>query len=191
MLSSSRYSMIIPKWAFGPTGIISPSICFGGDYRRGAVCAMERDAMLIGDTNARMILFDLPQGSEPWSLLPADFDGPLPPAGSPNYFIYAMDDAFGSGDYLSLYEFTTDWANPENSTFTEASRLDTEPFNSFFCSGSLGACLPQPDNGPPLEALSDRLMYRLQYRNFGDLPGHGHQSYGQCGWTGSCRDQMV
>jgi len=157
-----------PKMGVWPDGYYFSFNMFGGDYRRAAVCAMERDAMLVGDTNARMILFDLPQGSEPWSLLPADFDGPQPPVGTPNYFIYAMDDAFGSGDYLSLYEFKADWANPENSTFSEAARMNTEPFNSFFCYGSLGACLPQPDGGPLLEALSDRLMYRLQYRNFGD-----------------------
>jgi hypothetical protein len=157
-----------PKMGVWPDGYYFSFNMFGADYRRAAVCALDRDAMLAGDTNARMILFDLPQGSEPWSLLPADFDGAMPPAGTPNYFIYAMDDAFGGGDYLSIYEFVADWVNPDNSTFLEANRLDTEPFNSFFCFGSLGACLPQPDGGPLLEALSDRLMFRLQYRNFGD-----------------------
>lgn len=157
-----------PKMGVWPDGYYFSFNMFGADYRRAAVCALDREAMLAGDTNARMILFDLPEGSEPWSLLPADFDGPLPPAGTPNYYIYAMDDAFGGGDYLSLYEFRTDWVNPELSTFSEVNRMNTEPFNSFFCFGSLGACLPQPDGGPLLEALSDRLMYRLQYRNFGD-----------------------
>jgi hypothetical protein len=157
-----------PKMGVWPDGYYFSFNMFGSDYRRAAVCALDRDAMLVGDTNARMILFDLPEGSEPWSLLPADFDGPQPPAGTPNYFIYAMDDAFGGGDYLSLYEFVSDWENPENSTFSEVTRLDTEPFNSFFCFGSLGACIPQPDGGPLLEALSDRLMFRLQYRNFGE-----------------------
>jgi hypothetical protein len=109
-----------------------------GSYRRAAVCSLERDAMLAGDPDARMILFDMPQGSEPWSLLPADFDGTPPPAGTPNYFAYAMDDAFGSGDYLSIWAFLSDWQNPENSTFEEVTRLNTEPFNSWFCSGSLG-----------------------------------------------------
>jgi len=156
-----------PKVGVWPDGYYFSFNMFGNDYRRAAVCALDREAMLNGDPGARMVLFDMPQGSEPWSLLPADFDGPPPPAGSPNYFIYAMDDAFGSGDYLSLWAFVTNWEAPENSTFQEMGRLDTEPFNSFFCEASLGACLPQPDNGPNLEVLSDRLMYRLQYRNFG------------------------
>ena len=151
-----------------PDGYYFSFNMFGGDYRRAAVCSLERDAMLVGDSNARMILFDMPEGSEPWSLLPADFDGTPPPAGTPNYFAYAMDDAYGSGDYMSIWAFMSDWQNPENSTFEEVSKLNTAPFTSYFCDGSLGACLPQPDGGPLLEALSDRLMYRLQYRNFGD-----------------------
>ena len=157
-----------PKMGVWPDGYYFSFNMFGSDYRRAAVCSLERDAMLVGDTNARMILFDMPEGSEPWSLLPADFDGPPPPAGVPNYFAYAMDDAFGGGDYLSIWALTSDWENPENSTFEEVTRLNTEPFNSFFCNGQLGTCLPQPDGGPLLEVLSDRLMYRLQYRNFGD-----------------------
>jgi hypothetical protein len=156
-----------PKMGIWPDGYYMSYNIFGGDYRRAAVCSLERDAMLVGDSNARMILFDMPQNSEPWSLLPADFDGTPPPAGTPGYFAYAMDDAYGSGDYLSIWAFKSDWQNPENSTFEEVTRLNTEPFNSHFCEGSLGACLTQPDGGPLLEALSDRLMYRLQYRNFG------------------------
>ncbi|MFA4864026.1 MAG: T9SS type A sorting domain-containing protein, partial [Bacteroidales bacterium] len=157
-----------PKMGIWPDGYYFSFNMFGGDYRRAAVCALERDAMLVGDSNARMILFDMPDGSEPWSLLPADFDGTPPPDGTPDYFAYAMDDAYGSGDYLSIWAFRSDWENPENSTFEEVTKLNTEPFNSWFCDASLGSCIPQPDGGPNLEALSDRLMYRLQYRNFGD-----------------------
>jgi hypothetical protein len=174
-----------PKVGVWPDGYYFSFNMFGNDYRRAAVCSLERDAMLTGDPGARMILFDMPDGSEPWSLLPADFDGPPPPAGTPNYFTYIIDDAFGGGDYLSVWALASDWSNPDNSTFEEVHRLDTEPFNSYFCSGSLGTCLPQPDNGPLLEVLSDRLMYRLQYRNFGsyqamvtnhtvNVDGNGH-----------------
>jgi hypothetical protein len=156
-----------PKMGVWPDGYYFSFNMFGSDYRRAAVCALDREAMLIGDPDARMILFDLPQNSEPWSLLPADFDGAAPADAEPNWFIYATDDNFGSGDNLILMEFVSDWDNPENSTFEEVTRLATEPFKSYFCNASLGACLSQPDGGPDLEALSDRLMYRLQYRNFG------------------------
>lgn len=157
-----------PKLGVWPDGYYFSFNMFGGDYRRAAVCALDRDAMLAGDPDARMILFDLPEGSEPWSLLPTDFDGTPPPPGTPNYFAYGLDDAFGAGDQIVIYEFKADWEDPLNSTFLEVARLETEPFNSFFCFANLGACLPQPENAPLLEALSDRLMFRLQYRNFGD-----------------------
>lgn len=174
-----------PKMGVWPDGYYFSFNMFGSDYFRAAVCSLEREAMLAGDPDARMILFDMPDGSEPVSLLPADFDGPQPPAGEPNYFAYVIDDAFGEGDIMSIWALKSDWENPENSTFQEVNRLNTEPFNSYFCNGSLGTCLPQPDGGPNLEALSDRLMYRLQYRNFGsyqamvtnhtvNVDGNGH-----------------
>ena len=174
-----------PKLGVWPDGYYFSFNMFGSDYFRAAVCALERDAMLVGDPDARMILFDMPENSEPVSLLPADFDGPPPPAGTPNYFTYIIDDAFGEGDLMCLWGLTADWDNPDNSTFEQINRFQTEPFNSWFCNGSLQTCLPQPDGGPYLEVLSDRLMFRLQYRNFGtyqamvtnhtvNVDGNGH-----------------
>jgi hypothetical protein len=175
-----------PKLGVWPDGYYFAFNMFGDDYFRGAVCACEREAMLNGNPDARMILFDMPQNSEPASLLPADFDGPQPPAGTPNYFAYMLDDAWGAeSDLLSIWALKADWQNPENSTFEEVNRLTTEPFNTHFCDNTLGSCLPQPEGGPGLEVLSDRLMYRLQYRNFGsyqvmltnhtvNVDGNGH-----------------
>jgi hypothetical protein len=67
-----------------------------------------------------------------------------------------------------------DFNNPANSTFGLAGQpntvLNTEPFNSNF--GILCAlrrlCVPQPGSiFRRVDALADRLMFRLQYRNFG------------------------
>ncbi len=173
-----------PKMGIWPDGYYFSFNMFG-DYRRVAACALEREAMIAGDSTARMILFDLPQGAGPWSMLPSDFDGPAPAPGTPNYFMYAMDDAFGSADQLSIWEFTADWQNPENSTFQQSQDLPVAPFDSEICPAYRGRCITQPDNAPLLESLSDRLMYRLQYRNFGtyqtmvtnhtvDVDGNGH-----------------
>jgi hypothetical protein len=174
-----------PKMGVWPDAYYFTFNMFGSDYRRVAVSAHDRAAMMAGDSTARMVLFDLPEGSEPWSMLPADLDGPPPPAGAPNYVVFAMDDAFGAGDQLILWEFDTDWDNPENSTFQEVHRLDVEPFDSQICPAYRGRCIPQPEDAPLLESLSDRLMFRLQYRNFGtyqamvtnhtvDVDGMGH-----------------
>lgn len=175
-----------PKLGVWPDGYYFSFNMFGEDYRRVAVSAHEREKMLVGDSTALMVLFDFPEGSLPWSMLPSDFDGTPPPEGTPNYFIYGMDDAFfPTDDQLSLWEFHVDWANPENSAFEEAFVFPVEPFDSRLCDAPRGRCVHQPDNAPQLEGLSDRLMFRLQYRNFGtyqamvtnhtvDVDGNGH-----------------
>ncbi len=44
-----------------------------GSYNRGAVSAYERDKMLVGDSTARVVTFDLPEGTDAFSMLPSDF----------------------------------------------------------------------------------------------------------------------
>ena len=139
-----------------------------GDYYRGAAAAFERDKMLVGDSTAQMILFDMPDGSDQNNMLPADFDGPPPPAGTPNYFINFKDDAWGyATDRLVIWEFICDWTTPANSQFQEAFVLNTEPFDSQLCEAPRWRCIDQPNTSVKLEALNDRLMFRVQYRNFG------------------------
>lgn len=139
-----------------------------GEYYRGAAAAFERDKMLVGDSTAQMILFDMPEGSDQNNMLPSDFDGTPPPPGTPNYFINFKDDAWGyATDRLVIWEFITDWNTPSNSVFQEAFVLNTEPFDSQLCEAPRWQCIDQPNTGVRLEALNDRLMFRLQYRNFG------------------------
>jgi len=131
------------------------------------VVAFERSKMLLGQT-ARMVMFDL-QSVDPnlGGMLPSDLDGStLPPANAPNIFAQMDDDAWGySPDQLQLWKFHVDWTTPASSTFTPAGALTTASFNSDMCGYSRN-CIAQP-GGTKLDALSDRLMYRLQYRNFG------------------------
>ncbi len=157
-----------PKFGIWHDAYYASFNMFGNDYVRAAVSAYERDKMLVGDSTARMVLFDLPPGSDPFSLLPADFDGPEPDPSEPNYFIYFNDDQWGyPQDQLRIYEFDVDWTNPANSTFTEAFTLPTAPFDSELCTAPRGRCVEQPNTSTKLESLSDRMMYRLQYRDFG------------------------
>jgi hypothetical protein len=134
------------------------------------VVVFERDQMLLGQ-QARMVYFDL-YSLDPnlGGMLPSDLDGPTPPSGAPNYFSQMDDDAWGySPDQLQVWEFHVDWASPTNSTFTRVAQLGTAVFDSNMCGYSRN-CIPQP-GGTNVDAISDRLMYRLQYRNFG-----GHQT---------------
>ena len=126
--------------------------------------AYNRDAMLAGDPDALRISFTLPAGNEGFtSLLPADCDGTLPDEGTPNYFTYikTYDD-----QHLGIIEFHADWNNPANSTFGNTNYLAVNPFYTL---GGFDNGIPQLDSPQLLETLSDRLMYRQQYRRF---PGY-------------------
>ncbi len=155
-----------PKFGIWHDGYYASFNMFG-EYRRVAAAAFERDAMLAGDPEAQMILFDLPEGSAPWSMMPADADGTMPPDTLPNYFAYGKDDEFDNEDAIVFWAFHADWENTANSTFEPAFTLNTEPFNPYLCEAPRTQCIQQPGTGTRLEALSTRLMYRLQYRNFG------------------------
>ena len=130
------------------------------------VIAIDRARMLAGQP-ASIVYFDLSStDSNLAGMLPADLDGPAPPAGSPGYFVQMDDDAWGySADQLQLWRFHVDWANPSASTFTGPSLLATAAFDSDLCGST--PCVRQPGTAARLHALADRLMYRLQYRNFG------------------------
>jgi hypothetical protein len=133
------------------------------------VAVFEREKMLLGQT-ARMVKFDL-FGVDPdlGGMLPSDIDGPTaPPAGAPNPFMQFDDDAYGfPNDQLQMWSLHADWANTANSTFTKTIELPTAAADSILCGGSRN-CIPQAGTSVKLDAISDRLMYRLQYRNFGD-----------------------
>ena len=156
-----------PKMGVWPDGYYASFNIFSQDYNRAAISAFERDKMLVGDSTARMILFDMPEGSAVWNCLPTDFDGPPPPDGTPNYFAFFKDDEWGfPTDQLQIWEFVSDWDNPINSTFSEAHILETAPFTAKLCDAPRWQCIPQPNTTTQLEALNDRLMFRLQYRNW-------------------------
>ena len=64
-----------------------------------------------------------------------------------------------------MWSGTIDWSAPSLSV-THDTELSTTPFSSNLCGGSWN-CIPQPGTSVGLEPLSDRLMHRLAYRNFG------------------------
>ncbi|MDH4334612.1 MAG: PKD domain-containing protein [Chloroflexota bacterium] len=140
----------------------------GCSWAGAGAIAFERDAMLSGQA-ARMVYFDL-YSTDPnlGGMLPSDLDGNTPPpTGAANIFAQMDDDAWGySLDQLQLWGFHVDWADPATSTFTRTTTMGVSAFDSDMC-GYARNCIPQP-GGTKLDALSDRLMYRLAYRNFGD-----------------------
>lgn len=143
---------------------------FSQDWAGQGVAVFERDQMLLGQP-ARMVSFDLlAQDPRLGGMLPADLDGLLPPPdGAPGLLLAVNDDAWGyPSDQLQLWEFAVDWEDPESSVLSGPGLLPTAPFRSMCL--STRDCIPQPDVSPPsyLDAIAERLMHRVQYRNLGD-----------------------
>jgi hypothetical protein len=141
----------------------------GNTFSGAEACAWSRNDMLNGVAAPAFKCFQL--SSAYASLLAADLDGANPPpAGSPEFF---MDIDPNSGA-LNLWTFHADFANTSNSTFTGPTSIPNVAAFTVPCPETPATeqtfqnCLPQPGTTQKLDAIGDRLMYRLAYRNFGD-----------------------
>jgi hypothetical protein len=148
-----------------------------------AVYALDRTAMLAGTAATSQRLTAPPLAG--WgfnALTPADADGDLePPAGAPGLMMRHRDDeihnpgtANATEDYVEVWEFDVDWTTPANSTLTKAADVPMAEFDSELCDdspppgGSAFNCFEQPGTTTLLDAVREVIMWRVQYRNFGD-----------------------
>ena len=160
-----------PKLGVWPDGYYMSANLFSGNSWAGTgFYAFDRANMLTG-APATMQFFEL--GPADWGgALPSDLDGSkLPPAGAPNVFVEILDGAWDPGnwpnDELHFHQFHVDWATPANTTFNAAPiLLPVAAFDGLLC--NFGSCVPQSGSATTLDTLSDRLMFRLAYRNYGD-----------------------
>ena len=147
--------------------------------------AFDRAAMLAGDPGASFIKFGLPceEGNCPDYVQPPHLEGPAPAAGTPGYFTKVWDDDFEgpwsgaeSADGYRIWELVPDFAEPDDSTFTELPFVPASAgFSTDMCEGKRD-CIEQPptsagqcfsfNNNCNLDAIADGQMYRAQYRSF-------------------------
>ncbi len=137
------------------------------------IYVLERDRMLTGNPNARMIGFPLPGSKVNGFYSPASFNaigGTLPPKGDAK-IVYLQDDAWEgvSEDALKLWTVNVNWIRPEQSTITEAEELTVSSgaitaFDSLFDGGSF-VNLPQP-GGVSIDAQQAVMMHATNYRRF-------------------------
>ncbi len=142
-------SITITANIFTPRG---RSFSFGGSF----LGVMDKNAMYAGQP-ASMIGFNI--GTAEFGFVAGDLDGSgLVPA----LFATAMSTA----GVFDIWKIDVDWST-EAASVGKIASIPVTAFSSALCSDSRGACIPQPDGGPFLESLSDRLMHRLQIRDFG------------------------
>ncbi len=142
----------------------------GSTFSGSGVVAYERARMLQG-LSARAVYIDLGANSSTSTfsgLLPADVDGTTPPpAGAPNHYLTIQGTTLGDpADRLQQWDFHVDWTTPANSSFTQAAVLPVAAFNGNMCNFARN-CIGQLGTTAKLDAISDRLMFRNAYRNFG------------------------
>ncbi len=143
-----------PKLGIWNDGIYMSANMFkrGRSYAGAKVWALNRDDLISGAA-LRSVAFNL--GNSYFSLLPANFKGANPPAGTPEYF---MSD-YGSNTSMKLWQFHVDWANPSSSTLTGPTNFAVASFTR------PSSQIPQMNSSESLDSLGDRLMTWLQYRN--------------------------
>jgi len=131
----------------------------GNSFAGSEACAYDRAKMVAGQP-ATQICFG--PTSSIASALPSDLDGSTaPPAGSPAFFVNLQ-----TTTTLNLFKFHADFISPSASTFTGPTTLTVPGFTAACNNGA--ACIAQGGTKQKLDSLSDRLMYRLAYRHFGD-----------------------
>src|SRR6185312_10196824 len=145
----------------------------GTQFLGAGLFAFDRTKMLSGDPTASFVYFDKAEGCPAacqfGGMLPSDIDGFVPaPNGAPCPFIQFDADEFGATDSLRIFDFHVDFATPANSTLTErtGSPLAVAAFDPREVPSGSRNVIPQPA-GVPVDVISDRLMNRLAYRNFG------------------------
>jgi len=126
--------------------------------------AFNRAAMLAGNPATFVTTTSVLDSSND-TIIPADLDGTTsPPAGAPAPFLMS-----GTAATWKLWRFHVNFGAPATSTFTLGGTLAPGAYN-VLCPNDQN-CVPQKPPSQNLDALADRAMYRLAYRNFG-----GHES---------------
>ena len=85
----------------------------------------------------------------------------LPPSGAPSYYIGLAD-----ASHLNLFKFHADFTTPSKSTFSGPTLVPVADLNEICARANTVACIAEPQPCEKVDGLSDRVMFRLAYRNF-------------------------
>ncbi len=143
----------------------------GSQATNDVVFALERDEMLVGNASSQMIGFPLPGVEDNGFYSPGGFNAigaSLPPVGVPHPIVYMQDDGWSgiSTDHLKVWNISTDWSVPSNSSISSPQQINTAAFDATFNGGSFQN-LDEPGSGPNIDAIQATMMYMTNYRRFG------------------------
>jgi hypothetical protein len=156
-----------PKYGF-VTDAIGVMVNLFSPFQGAGLGAIDK-AEAFSDQQTTMAFFKV--GTNEFGFVAGDNDGPvfdnMPPTFATN------ND--GTGNTIDFWEITPDFDAPANSTISEVARIPVSPFDSDLCPAPRGRCIDQPGSGTGefpnnitfLESITDRLMHRLQLRDFG------------------------
>ena len=162
-----------PKFGVWPNGYYMSSY----ESPNLGIYVFDRTNMLLGFA-AGFLKTTIPAlgapGVRDTRILPADLDGPAPAGGRPpNFFVRTVDgqqDPANPTDRIEVYELLPDFVQLTFS-FTLVNTLFPAPFQTMLCNrngAGIRDCIPQPTVATnTVDALSNRPMMQLKYRNFG------------------------
>jgi hypothetical protein len=162
-----------PKFGVWPNGYYMST--YEGD--RLGIYAFDRARMLTGNPAGflKTTIDSLgAPGVRDTRILPADLDGPKPPGGNPpNPFVRTVDDQQDPGnreDRIEIFEVLPNFG-ASTLGFRLVDTLRPAPFQTMLCDRNgegIRDCIPQPTVGTnTVDALSNRPMMQLKYRNLG------------------------
>ena len=133
------------------------------------VWAMEREQMLLGNTAAKVVGFNLPNLVDNGFYSPQAFNisaGTIPAAGNAP-IVYLQDNAWSgiTQDHIKLWLINVNWTNTTSSTISNPQQINTTDFISVFDNGSFSN-LTQPGGGSAIDALQATIMNQAQFRKF-------------------------
>src|SRR6266850_1977503 len=124
--------------------------------------AFDRNRMLAG-LSATFVSPGITGGPNEDSFLPSDLDGSaLPPVGAPGTFV-----EMPFTNTYRVFHFAPDFIVPGNTTFTLFAAPPAAPFTEL-CP-TTRACVPQLAPQTNVDAIADRLMFRLATRFIGGI----------------------
>ena len=146
-----------PKLGVWPDGIYMSANMFDchidcntGGFQGTRVWAINK-ANLYSGAALQSVHFDV---SSVFTALPSNLRGPVPPAGTPNYFVANDQSIFA----LDVFKFHVNFASPGLSTFTGPTQVTVDTY------GAPPLTIPE-ESGNALDSLYNRLMVQNQYRN--------------------------